>query len=272
MSKSPSPPPAPVEMREGAWLTIRQAAARLGVSPATLRLWTAAGKIPARVTPGGHRRYAVVEVERLQTGARAAEWESTAAALVTALRARYARLGRQEVQRRPWFASFDAAARERAHALGEQLLEQIARLLAAPGARERAPLLRDARRIGAQYGRELARLGLSASDALEAFLLFRSPIVDSVTAVVRTQPGLALPAGQALEAVTHYLDTVLLALTRAYERRRAHLPSAFTEGEATSAPARQAEQPRRRSAPRAAAVESGGGSPGQSTAAEATER
>ncbi|HLI28700.1 MAG TPA: helix-turn-helix domain-containing protein [Chloroflexota bacterium] len=261
MSRSPSPSPSPAATSEPAWLSIRQAAARLGVSPATLRLWTAAGKIHAQVTAGGHRRYAAAEIARLQTGARAAEWETAAAALVTALRARYARLGRQEVQRRPWFASFDAAARERAHALGEQLLEQLARLLAAPGARERAPLLRDARRIGAQYGRELARLGLSASDALEAFLLFRSPIVDSVTAVVRTQPGLALPAGQALEAVTHYLDTVLLALTRAYERRRAHLPSAFTEGEAATAPTRQAERPRRRSA-----------LPGPSTAAEATER
>lgn len=257
MSRSPSPPPAPPQTREEAWLTIRQAAARLGVSPATLRLWTAAGKIPARVTPGGHRRYAAAEVERLQSGARAAEWESTAAALVTALRARYARLGREEVQRRAWFASFDAAARERAHALGERLLEQIARLLAAPGARERAPLLREARRIGAQYGRELARLGLSASEALEAFLLFRSPIVDSVTAVVRTQPGLALPAGQALEAVTHYLDTVLLALTRAYERRRAHPPSAFTDGEPAAVTARQAEGPKRRSAARAAAEATG---------------
>lgn len=196
------------------------------MSPATLRLWTAAGKIPARVTPGGHRRYAATAVRRLQGGEPAAEWDAAAAALMAALRERYARLGREEVQRRAWFTSFDAAARARAHALGETLLGQIARLLAAPGEKERAPLLRQARRIGAEYGREVARLGLSASDGLEAFLLFRTPILESVTAVVRTQPGLALPAGQALAAVTRYLDTVLLALTRAYERQSSLLARA----------------------------------------------
>ena len=239
-------PPA-VEAAEETWLSIRHAAARLGVSPATLRLWTAAGKIHARVTPGGHRRYAMAEVQRLQRGERTAEWEATAAALVAALRERYARLARQEVQRHAWFTSFDTAARERAHALGERLLEQIARLLAAPDARDRVPLLRDARRIGGEYGRELARLGLSASEALEAFLLFRSPIVESVTGLVRSQPGLALPAGQALEAVTHYLDTVLLALTRAYERHRARPPRAFAAGEEEAAAARPRRPARGRS-------------------------
>ena len=199
------------------WLSISQAAEQLGVSPATLRLWTAAGKIQARTTPGGHRRYAVGEVRRVQVGEQATTWDATAISLMEALRARYARLARVEVQQQAWFASFDAAALEHVHALGEAVLGGIACLLAAPGARERAPLLRQARRIGAEYGREVARLGLSPSAALEAFLLFRAPILESVTAVVRTRPGLALPAGQALLAVTGYLDTVLLALSRAHE-------------------------------------------------------
>jgi hypothetical protein len=201
-----------------AWLSIRRAADLLGVSPATLRLWTAAGKVRAGLTPGGHRRYAEVEVRRVLAEARTTPWDEAAADLVGALRSRYAELARGEVQRQAWFHNFDAAARARVHALGEELLGEIARLLAAPGARERARIMRGGRRIGAEYGREVARLGLTVGQAVEAFLFFRAPILDSVSATVRARPGLALPAGQALAAVTQLMDGVLLALTRSYDR------------------------------------------------------
>jgi hypothetical protein len=200
------------------WLPIRRAAESLGVSPATLRLWTAAGKVRAAVTPGGHRRYAEEDLRRLLAERQPGAWDAAAGELVGALRARYAQLAREQVQRQPWFHSFDDAARVRVHALGEALLSQVARLLAAPGAPERTRLLREARRIGAQYGREVVRLGLAPSEALEAFLFFRRPILDSVSAIVRAHPGLALPANEALSTVSNFLDIVLLALTRSYER------------------------------------------------------
>ncbi len=215
---------------ETTWLPIRRAAELLGVSPATLRLWTAAGKVRAGVTPGGHRRYAEAEVRRLLAERQDAAWDVVAAELAEALRARYAEMVRGEAQRQAWFHRFDAPARARVHALGEGLLGQVARLLAAPGARERARLLRDGRRIGAEYGREVARLGLGASDALAAFLFFRTPILESVNATVRARPGLALPAGEALAAVTDLLDAVLLALTRSYEENRAEQARRATSG------------------------------------------
>jgi hypothetical protein len=222
------------------WLPIRRAADQLGVSVATLRLWTGAGKVRAVVTPGGHRRYAEAELRRVLADGSGGSWEAAAAELVKVLRARYSELARGEVQRQRWFASFDATARARVHALGEALLGQVARLLAAPGPRERASLTPEARRIGAQYGREVARLGLTASDALEAFLFFRTPILESVNATVRAHPGLALPAGEALAAVTDLMDSVLLALTRSYERSRQRQTSAQTPGTARRARATRA--------------------------------
>jgi excisionase family DNA binding protein len=207
--------------RAETWLSIRRAADLLGVSPATLRLWTAAGKVEARLTAGGHRRYAAEDLRQLLAREPTGRWNEVAEELAAALRARYAQLVRDEVQRQAWVHRFDAAARARVHALGEVLLAQVARLLAAPGARERASLLAQARRIGGQYGREVARLGLTASEAVEAFLWFREPILDAVNATARARPGLALPAGQALAAVTRLLDAVLLALTQSYERSAA---------------------------------------------------
>ncbi|MGH9001931.1 MAG: MerR family DNA-binding transcriptional regulator [Acidimicrobiia bacterium] len=44
------------------FLTTGQLAQELGVSPSTVRAYAAAGRIPARLTPGGHRRYVLDEV------------------------------------------------------------------------------------------------------------------------------------------------------------------------------------------------------------------
>jgi excisionase family DNA binding protein len=43
-------------------LSTGQLADELGVSPSTVRAYAAEGRIPARLTPGGHRRYALDEV------------------------------------------------------------------------------------------------------------------------------------------------------------------------------------------------------------------
>ena len=93
------------------WLPIRRAAEILGVSVATLRLWTAAGKLQASTTPGVHRRYAEGEVRRLLAERPDPAWDSAAQELVATLRTRYAQLARDEVRRQAWFSSFDDAAR-----------------------------------------------------------------------------------------------------------------------------------------------------------------
>ena len=46
-------------------LTVRQAAARLGVGYSTLKHWIYEGRVRTRVTSGGHHRIADTEVERL---------------------------------------------------------------------------------------------------------------------------------------------------------------------------------------------------------------
>jgi excisionase family DNA binding protein len=48
-------------------ITVSEAAERIGVHPATMKRWEHAGLITARRTPGGHRRFAPADVERLLT-------------------------------------------------------------------------------------------------------------------------------------------------------------------------------------------------------------
>ena len=47
------------------WLGVHEASEMLGVSTATLRRWSVAGKIETFTTPGGHRRYARSTLEHL---------------------------------------------------------------------------------------------------------------------------------------------------------------------------------------------------------------
>jgi molybdopterin-binding protein len=62
-------------------LTVRQAAARLGVGYSTLKHWIYEGRVRTRLTSGGHHRIADTEVDRLlapsAAPARAAEHERT---------------------------------------------------------------------------------------------------------------------------------------------------------------------------------------------------
>lgn len=46
-------------------MTPSEVAARLGVSPITVRSWVSKGWLRSRATPGGHRRFLWAEVERL---------------------------------------------------------------------------------------------------------------------------------------------------------------------------------------------------------------
>lgn len=54
-------------------MTPSEVAKRLGVSPITVRSWVSKGWLRSRVTPGGHRRFLWVDVERLMTEKRHAQ-------------------------------------------------------------------------------------------------------------------------------------------------------------------------------------------------------
>ncbi|MCZ6765332.1 MAG: helix-turn-helix domain-containing protein, partial [bacterium] len=54
-----------VEQGKTTWLSLGEAARRLNVHPTTLRRWASNGDIPVMVTPGGHRRFAPADVERI---------------------------------------------------------------------------------------------------------------------------------------------------------------------------------------------------------------
>lgn len=52
------------------WMNIGDAAAYLGVAPASLRNWSNDGKVPVYRTPGGQRRYKLAELDAFMESCR----------------------------------------------------------------------------------------------------------------------------------------------------------------------------------------------------------
>ena len=147
---------------EAKLLTIRQAAALVGIHPLTLRNWSQKGTIPCLRTPGGHRRYRLQDLQRVLTAPH--EDPATAAAIV------------QQV-RRAVRAAVAEPPRARASALH----------------RLRADLSHSQRRSLAELGRELLGLLIRYAVPEAGRARIRGPVPEE--ADLRGAPGAEYAAG-----------------------------------------------------------------------------
>ena len=195
------------------WLTLGQACRLLSVDESTLRRWADAGQVRTFRTPGGHRRFAVGDVQALVDG-RSRRRLTEVGDLAT-------RRIRQQLHGRPgsatdWYASVDEGQREKLRPLGRRLMALVADYVAQRG--RKASLLEEARATGAEYGLELARSGMSLSQAVHAFTFFRRSLDQSAKqALTRagTPPGESVAACEQIMALA---DEVLVGIAGAYER------------------------------------------------------
>jgi excisionase family DNA binding protein len=208
------------EASGGRWLTINEACAFLGVDQSTLRRWSDSGKVPVFRTPGGHRRYAEADLRslvgdgpQLQERPRVSRQTITDRSL-SGYEDDFLRVMRE----RPWFRAYSGASQEEHRRLGRRLVDLAVRFAASPSAAaDRPSLLDEAVQIGAHYGRSGAELGLAATEMVEAFIYFRFPVVQAVSALIEEQ-GLATRRAIRLYAeINQFLDQVLVATVHAHQ-------------------------------------------------------
>jgi excisionase family DNA binding protein len=166
----------PPTRRERDWLGLSEASRLLGVSPATLRRWSDAGRLRVFTTPGGHRRFSRDALQRLLPAERSRRPSLGSAGLTPARIARSYRRARRDVSAElPWVLALTDEQRllfrERGHVLAAGLLQY----LDASRPETARHHLEDASRAAAEYGRTAADLGLSLSQTVEGFLRFRAP-------------------------------------------------------------------------------------------------
>ena len=164
---------------DGEWLSLRDACRLLDVSDTTLRQWADAGHLRVYRTPGGHRRFLRQDVELLTQAARpSADPARDDSGEGPALRRIRRRLSQDSVTHQPWFQAVEPEGHDRMRLFGRRLLSLL--LQETGPRRRRQELLAEARMLGQEYGSEMLDRNVALTDTVDAFVFFRTIVLDSV--------------------------------------------------------------------------------------------
>ena len=165
------------------WWSMGEASRFLEVNEATLRQWADNGYLRVYRTPGGHRRFLRDDVTALTTGSEASSAPARGnspggnSSEGNALRRIRRRLHQDTVARQPWYQSIDEDGRVRMRLFGRQLLSLL--MQENPAGRRRQRALDESIVMGREYGSEMADRDVSLKDTVEAFMFFRTMVLNS---------------------------------------------------------------------------------------------
>src|SRR5947208_9792329 len=97
------------------WVTLRRACEILGVDESTLRRWADAGRLRVYRTPGGHRRFALGNLEELVAGESSSQRGEIGRLAFAKIRSELRRARQQEGG---WYGSVTDSDREKLRDLG----------------------------------------------------------------------------------------------------------------------------------------------------------
>jgi excisionase family DNA binding protein len=190
------------------WIGLSEAARLLGVHPSTVRAWADGGKLPVHRTPGGHRRFLRPEIERwgADRDRRASELRVVVENVIGRTRLEAPRL-----QTQAWYLKLTEPQRAAYREESRRLLGQIGRFIGRPAEESGS----EADQLGQEYARISLQAGMTLIEAVEAFLFFRSFLMESLFSLSELR---AAPSWEELHReASGFTDRVLLALLRAYQ-------------------------------------------------------
>jgi excisionase family DNA binding protein len=209
---------APKSQSTKQWLSLNEAAKQLGVHPVTLRRWADDGEIPVMVTPGGHRRFAVTELDRFSE-------ERQRLRVVAGIEQVWADQVLNETRRQidaqrdaAWLSVFDEQQREHKRVLGRQLLNITLKYISLKQGGE--DLLESARAIGCEHAEDGMRTGLSLTEALKIVLFFRDTMFNVALQLPEVAHVKTEVNAQLLRRIGALLATVELSVVETYDRAR----------------------------------------------------
>ncbi|MBB1495559.1 helix-turn-helix domain-containing protein [Propioniciclava sp. MC1595] len=201
------------------WLSVQEASAMLGVSPATLRRWSANGEVEAFTTPGGHRRFSLSTLKALlQQGtgdvSRPGSLGESADRVVKVMR-RHARAASNALPE----SVLDDGFRAEMASLGRDLTTLLLAHLDAETPARSARAIAEAEAMAAEHARVALRAGALLTEVVGVFVRFRGLFVEELAdAAVRH----GLTSGEATSLVNRggaAVDRALAAFVAAWEER-----------------------------------------------------
>jgi len=186
----------------------------LGVHGTTLRRWADAGTIPVYVTPGGHRRFALADIQAISER-KTDSGHSLANAWARRALAQ-ARTGVQQADHSPqWLARLPEAERANWRRVSMQLMGLVLRFVNAQDGD--VELLDEARTIGKSYAVYALQARLPLTTALEVSLFFRDSLVNAALDLPEHASLHADSSAHLLQRISQVLNVVQLAVVAHYE-------------------------------------------------------
>ena len=222
------------------WVGLSEASHMVGVSPATLRRWSDAGRVRVFTTPGGHRRFSRSALQRLLPADRGRRPALGTAGLTPArIVQSYRRAKRETARALPWVLALSdeqrTLFRERGHVLATGLLQY----LDATQPETAGHHLKLAAIEAAEYGRMAAGLSLSLSQTVEGFLRFRAPFFHELVLAARRRGFGTSETTELIELAERGMDQMLVATMSGHSVRsvtgsgRRARPASRQDNEAT---------------------------------------
>ena len=204
------------------WLSLGAASRLVGVGPDTLRRWADSGKVQSYQTPGGHRRFLRSSLEAMINAPRRQRYgiERLPNSSQTMAGELHRRIQRTGYAGQPWQARLSGEQRDEFRRGGQRTFQLVIDYVGASKKAERQLLLEEAEKMGALYGGEASRAGLSLAETVEAFLFFRSPVVDAIAGHLRRRAADVADVTAAVHEANAAIDQVLLALVTSHREGR----------------------------------------------------
>ena len=200
------------------WVALAEASRILGVSPATVRRWSDAGRLRVFTTPGGHRRFSRTSLERLLPADRSRRPSVASAVLDASRHARtYGRSARRQALDPPWLATMSDGHRARFRELGRELTGSLLLHLDAASSDAASAHLDDATHSATEYGTAAAAAGLTLAQTIEAFLRYWAPFHHELALTARRRGFDGRETADLLEQAARSMDRLLLAVTAAHD-------------------------------------------------------
>ncbi len=194
------------------WLTLDQTRVRLSIHAGTLRRWADQNAIPSYRTPGGHRRFWLVDVERFES-----ERQSPAASpqVGSAWGSHALNSTRERITQQTGVATYEVAERQTERALGQRLIGMILQFAARTDGGE--DLLAEARAIGQQYAWIGRRHGQTVVELLRILSTMRATLVEVTFQGTPDAPAEHLSGSvRLLQRIDRLLDEVQIGMVEPY--------------------------------------------------------
>lgn len=212
----------PTQDADDPWLPLGAASRLVGVSHDTLRRWADTGKVQSYQTPGGHRRFLRSSLEAMINAPRRHRYdiERLADSTRTMAGELHRRMQRTGYSGQPWQARLSGDERDEFRRWGQRTFQLVIEYVAATKKAERQLLLGEAEKMGSLYGAEASKAGLSLAETVEAFLFFRSPVLDAIVGHLRRRAADVSEVTAAFHEANAAIDGVLTALVSSHRERR----------------------------------------------------